>query len=174
MDGHLFKEFQCHRVLCVFPQGDVSNSTSRIVGNSRISKVTPERDPSDFHDIENIITKVCNSRVNRGGSPIVITKVCNSRVNRGGSPCVITKICNTRVRGGSPHVITKVCNTRVRGGSPHGITRVCNTRVRGGSPHGITRECNTRVRGGSPCVITKYVILEFGVEVPMLFRWEMR
>ena len=72
-------------------------STSPLVGNGRISEVTPERDLNDFHDIENTITKVCNSRVNRGGNPYVITKVGNTRV-RGGSPCVITKVCNTRVK----------------------------------------------------------------------------
>ena len=49
-------------------------STSRIVGNGRISEVTPERDLNDFHDIENTITKVCNSRVNRVEIPVLLKK----------------------------------------------------------------------------------------------------
>ena len=79
VDEHLFKESSAREFSVFFPQGDVSESTSRIVGNGRISEVTPERDLSDFHDIETTITKVCNSRVNRVGSPVVITKLCYTR-----------------------------------------------------------------------------------------------
>ena len=55
----------------IFPKGVVSETTSHIVENGKISEISPGRDRSDFHEVENTVMKVCNTKLNWGGSPCV-------------------------------------------------------------------------------------------------------
>ena len=71
LEGHLFKKPSVTECTVIFPKGVVSETTSHIVENGKMSEISPGRDRSDFHEVENTVMKVCDTKLNRGGSPCV-------------------------------------------------------------------------------------------------------